>query len=264
MLERIVARFEKLFVFDQNAIVRAALRVYVENHLAEVDPLERHRSAVAAGVGWTGDLERGALYYDNGCGDYAVVAWTEMGVVGLALDGWQGPIEQLGLSVDAVTGGPDDVRGAVPDLPEELEPAFVVAVRLLHDGSEYAEKLAGIGFWLSGDRGGGTLFFADDPQGAAGAAWLAAWGALREKRLPHACSDHIRFDPIEPEAMPIHAIIDAVVDRRLAGPTELTADELATLLPTPPDPERLLRAQHALQTVGITWPGSPAIPEEPR
>jgi hypothetical protein len=40
-------------------------------------------------------------------------------------------------------------------------------------------------------------------------------------------------------------------------------DELATLLPTPPKPERLLYAQRMLQKVGITWPGSPEIPEAP-
>jgi hypothetical protein len=46
-------------------------------------------------------------------------------------------------------------------------------------------------------------------------------------------------------------------------PTELTTDELATLLPTPPEPERLLHAQRKLQKVGITWPGSPEIPPLP-
>jgi hypothetical protein len=50
-----------------------------------------------------------------------------------------------------------------------------------------------------------------------------------------------------------------VTTRALAGPIELTMDELATLLPTPPDPERLLGAQRMLQKVGITWPGSPEI-----
>ncbi|MBK9259490.1 MAG: hypothetical protein IPM54_06590 [Polyangiaceae bacterium] len=55
--------------------------------------------------------------------------------------------------------------------------------------------------------------------------------------------------------------MDAVVDRALAGPTELLPDELATLLPTAPDAERLLEAQRMLRKVGITWPGSPEIPE---
>ena len=63
--------------------------------------------------------------------------------------------------------------------------------------------------------------------------------------------------------MPIQAIVDAVTARALAGPTELLPDELATLLPTPPKPERLLYAQCMLQKVGITWPGSPEIPEAP-
>ncbi len=35
-------------------------------------------------------------------------------------------------------------------------------------------------------------------------------------------------------------------------------DELATLLPEPPDPERRLAAQRRLEQVGITWPGSPS------
>ena len=57
------------------------------------------------GAMWEGDLQRGAIYNDDGCGAYEVVAWTEAGIVGLAYEfGW-GPLEQLGLSVDAVTGG---------------------------------------------------------------------------------------------------------------------------------------------------------------
>ena len=62
---------------------------------------------------------------------------------------------------------------------------------------------------------------------------------------------------------PIHAVIDAVVTRALQGPTELTPTELATLLPTPPDPEPLLFAQRVLRNVGITWPGSPELPPMP-
>ena len=58
------------------------------------------RSRPAPSRDWTGDLQRGAFYNGNGCGDYDVVAWTEAGVVGLAYElGW-GPIEQLDLSVD--------------------------------------------------------------------------------------------------------------------------------------------------------------------
>jgi hypothetical protein len=257
VLERATPLFGNL-VFDENAIVCAALRAYVETHLAWVDPLERHRFAITDCADWTGDLERGSIYYDNGCGDHDVVAWSEVGVVGLAYDlGW-GPIEQLDLSLDAVTGGPDDVRGAVPGLPEELEDAFVMAVGMLPVGHR-GDKLAGAGFWLCGDRAGGTLFVADDLTYAWGVTGLAAWGLLRGDRLARACSDEIHFEPDQPEAVSIHAIIDAVVDRRLKGPTELLPDELATLLPTPPDPKRLLSVQRKLEKVGITWPGSPEI-----
>lgn len=63
------------------------------------------------------------------------------------------------------------------------------------------------------------------------------------------------------KAAPIQAIVDAVADRALKGPTELLPDDLATLLPTPPDAKRLLEAQRMLQKVGITWPGLPAIAE---
>jgi hypothetical protein len=265
MLAR-ASRFGRL-VFDRDAIVRAALRAYVETHLAMVDPLQRHRLAVCDGGNWSGDLQRGAFYNDDGCGSYEVVAWTEAGVVGLAFElGW-GPIEQLGLSLDAVTGGPDDVRGAVPGLPAALESAFVMAVGMLatgeakDDGVVYGEKLAGVGFWLCGDRVAGTLF--DDPL-ACGAHRLAAWGLLRGDRLPLACSDRVEFQADQPSAVPIHAIVDAVTARALNGPTELTTDELATLLPKPPDPETLVYAQQMLRKVGITWPGSPEIPEAPR
>ncbi|HZF49996.1 MAG TPA: hypothetical protein VE093_15155 [Polyangiaceae bacterium] len=268
MIERATSLFGRL-VFERDAIVRAALRAYIESLLAKLDPLERHRFAVSFGGIWVGDIQRGAFYNDDGCGDYEVVAWTETGVVGLAYElGW-GPIAQLGLSRDAVTGGPDDVRGAVPGLPDELEPAFMRAVGLLDTVEEvyrkgdvyavYKEKMAGVGFWLCRDRVAGTLF--DDPT-ACGANRPAAWGLLRGDRLPLACSDRVEpFTADLPSAVPIHAIVDAVTARALTGPTELLPDELATLLPTPPKPERLLYAQRMLQKVGITWPGSPEIRE---
>jgi hypothetical protein len=254
-------------VFDRDAIVRAALRAYVEVVLAKLDPLKRHTQTVCAYTDWTGNLQRGAFLNANGCGDYEVVAWTEAGVVGLAYELGFGPLEQLDLAVDAVTGGPDDVRGAVPELPSELESAFVMAVGMLGTGAAhlkggvyevYGEKLAGVGFWLHGDRVAGSLF--DDPT-AAGADRLAVWGLLRRDRLPLARSSGVEFRADEPKAAPIHAIVDAVTARALHGPTELTTDELATLCPAPPNPARLLEAQRMLQKAGVTWPGSPEIPE---
>ncbi|HRI67868.1 MAG TPA: hypothetical protein PK156_26705 [Polyangium sp.] len=263
-----VTRFGRL-TFDRDAIVRAALRAYVETHLAMVDPLERHRLAVCDGGNWAGDLQRGALFNTDDNGD-SVVAWTEAGVVGLAYEGGWGPIAQLGLSIDTVTGGPDDVRGTVPGLPAELEPVFLMAVDMLDTREEvylkgevhavFREKLAGVGFWLCGDCVGGTLF--DDPL-ACGANRLAAWGLLRGDRLPLACSDRVEFRADQPSAVPIHAIIDALTDRALKGPTEFTLDEIATICPTTPKPERLLYAQYRLQKVGIRWPGAPEILEEP-
>ncbi|MFO0759157.1 MAG: hypothetical protein U0359_21875 [Byssovorax sp.] len=262
MIER-TSRFGRL-VFDRAAIVRAALRLYVETTVADA---AGSSCAISAGTIWKGDLQRGALYNDDGCGSYEIVAWTETGVVGLAYELGFGPIEQLDLSIDAVTGGPEDVRGAVPGLPEELEPAFLMAAGWLATGQgrangEYGEeRLAGVGFWLHGDRLAGSMF--DDPM-ANGANRLAAWGLLRNGRLPLACSDRVEFLPADsPRMAPKQAIVDAVTDRALAGPTELTADELAVLFPTPPDPERMLDAQKMLQKVGITWPGSPVIPEPP-
>ncbi len=249
-------------VFDRDAIVRAALRAYIENMFARVDPLERHRFIASSANEWVGNLQRGAFYNDNREGDYEVVAWTEAGVVGLAYELGCGPIEQLDLSDDAVTGGPDDVRGAVPGLPAELESAFVMAVGTLYtDETQLGEKLAGIGFWLRGDRADGTLF--DDPQ-APGAKRLAAWGLLRCGRLSMWWNRDYVETAAELEqtvAAPIHAIIDAVTARALVGPTELTPDELATLCPIPPDPEKLFHAQRKLQKIGITWPGSPTIAE---
>jgi hypothetical protein len=268
MIERGTTHFGRL-VFDRDAIVRAALRAYVETSLYGIARFDFPASRFAD---WTGDLQRGALVNFVGCLDYEVVAWTEVGVVGLALGAGQGPIQQLGLSVDAVTGGPDDVRGAVPGLPEELEPALVLATGMLDVGPDHGERWAGVGFWLYGDRGGGTLFAVHDPTLAWGAHRLAAWGLLHNGRLLPLCCEaspyprpgKIVVNHARPQDVPAHAIMDAVVDRRLKGPTEITASELETLLLPASKPERLLGAQRRLQGVGITWPGSPEIPELPQ
>jgi len=251
-------------VFDRDAIVRAALRAYFEALFGEF-PYRRLSFPACAVPRWTGDLQRGAFYNGNGCGDEDVVGWTEGGVVGLAYELGFGPIEWLDLPVDAVTGGPDDVRGALPGLPAELEPALVLAAGMLGEGAKHREKLAGVGFWLHGDSVAGTLF--DDPIGP-GAARLAAWGLLHNGRLlPVSTQPGYWATVLEcarTRDASIHALIDTVVDRRLGGPTEFTTDELATLLPTPPAPEVLVGAQRMLQKVGITWPGSPEIPEPPK
>ena len=180
--------------------------------------------------------------------------------------GVAGPLEQLGLSAAQVTGGPDDVRGALPGLPAELEPALVLAAGLLEVGA-HGERLAGVGFWLQGHRVEGTLF--DNPK-APGVFRLACWGQRGFRgRLERVYDPEIialmrkqkvTFNVVEP----IEALADAVAARAFAGPTELTTDELALLLPTPPDPERLLDAQRMLQKVRVTWPGSPEIPEPSR
>ena len=253
-------------VFDRDAIVRAALRAYVEA-IFDGNPLQRLSFKACAVPSWKGDLQRGAFYNGDGCGDYNVVGWTEAGVVGLAYElGW-GPIEHLDLPVDAVTGGPDDVRGALPGLPDELEPALVLAADMLGVGPEHGERDAGVGFWLCGDRVAGTLF--DDPVDV-GARQLAMWGLLRGGRLlpmlslsPHPQNRAALGEAGRRDAA-LHAFIDTVVDRRLGGPTELTTEEIEMLFPTPPDPERLLGVQRMLQQVGITWPGSPELPEPPK
>ncbi|MFT3768453.1 MAG: hypothetical protein QM820_23640 [Minicystis sp.] len=246
--------------------MRAALRAYVEA-IFNGRPLRRLSFRACVEPRWTGDLQRGAFYNGGGSGDYNVVGWTEAGVVGLAYALGFGPLDHLDLPASAVTGGPDDVRGALPGLPDELEPALVLAAGMLEEGQNYGEKLAGIGFWFHGDRVAGTLF--DDPIGP-GASQLAMWGLLRGGRLlpelslsPHAQDKEGLADAARRDA-PIHALMDQVVDRRLRGPTEFTNEEIEALLPNPPQPEVLFGAQRMLQKVGITWPGSPEIPEPPK
>jgi len=263
MIERVTRHFGRL-VFDRDAIVRAALRAFVERRLHGIS---RFGYPACNGAMWEGDLQRGAILHTDGEGNDEVVAWTEAGVVGLACESGWGPIQQFDLSVDAVTGGPEDVRAAVPGLPAEIEPTFVLAVSILEVGPEHGEKLAGVGFWLLGDRVGGTLF--DDPS-PHGAVRLAAWGLLHDGRLlPLSCESYrprpgwIVTYHDRPEDAPAHAVIDAVVDRRLKGPTEFTPAELETLLRPTPKPDHVLAVQRRLQKVGITWPGSPEIPEEP-
>jgi len=114
------------------------------------------------------------------------------------------------------------------------------------------------------DQVAGSLF--DDPT-AAGAYLLTKWGALQGGRLP------LRFDPetateiaeelVRRGAAAAYAIVDAVVARALAGPTELTADELTTLFPIAPDRTRLAGAQKWLPAVRVTLPDPPNLPEEP-
>lgn len=250
-------------VFDRDAIVRAALRAYVEVSLANVDPRTRLQFPACSQPSWKGDLHRGAFFNGDGCGNEDVVAWTETGVVGLAHELGFGPVEQLGLSLDAVTGGPEDVRAAVPNLPTELEAAFLMAAGMLEVTGRHGETLAGVGFWLRGDQVGGTLF--DDPT-PEGAYRLVAWGTLREGRLPLLCDPDtvaVAAELDRTTAAPIQSLVDALAARAVIGPTELTTDELATLLPTPPDAGRVLTAQRRLQKVGIAWPGSPEIPGAP-
>jgi len=257
--------------FDRDAIVRAALRAYVESVLARLPKGLGH--PVCEDSEWTGNVKRGAFMTRDGCGAYAVVAWTEAGVVGLAYELGFGPIAHFGLTPDTVTGGPDDVRGAVPGLPAELEPAFQMAAGMLDTRSDlyegklpnkrmYSERLAGVGFWLHGDQVAGTLF--DDPT-LLGVKRLVPWGQLQNGQLPLWWNrDFAAFkeERARTRDAPIHAIIDAVVDRRMLGPTEFTTDELAMLLSKPPDPKQLLAVQRRLQQVGITWPGSPELPPE--
>ncbi|MFO0755533.1 MAG: hypothetical protein U0359_03530 [Byssovorax sp.] len=252
-------RFGRI-LFDRDAIVRAALRAYVENIIAWLDPLERHPFAASFVPRWTGDLRRGAFSNGDGHGSYEVVAWTEAGVVGLAYELGSGPLEQLGLSLDAVTGGPDDVRAALPLFPAELEPALAMATGMLEIGA-HGERLAGAGFWLYGEQVAG-LHFHDPGLALKGARRVNTWGRLHEGRLRRWYHGMPVADLGPKKAAPIHALADAVTDRALAGPTELTPDEVATLLPTPPDPERLIAAQRMLAKVGITWPGSPELPPE--
>jgi len=123
-------------VFDRDAIVHAALRAYIETMLGRADPLDRLAFTTCPEAAWEGDLQRGAFYEGTGSGSYAVVAWSEAGVIGLACEMGCGPIEQLDLPVSAVTGGPDDVRAALPGLPAELEPALIVASGMLEVGGD--------------------------------------------------------------------------------------------------------------------------------
>lgn len=249
--------------FDCKGIVRAALWAYVEGIVRQSPCCSVSLSFAAAGdPEWTGDLQRGALRNDDGCGNHNVVAWSEAGVVGLAYELGFGPLEHLDLPPSAVTGGPEDVRGALPNLPAKLEPTFEMAVKLLHVGSK-GEKLAGVGFWLSGDQTGGSFFY--DPCDA-GAKDLARWALLQGGRLLPSIA--FRRDPSSLAAVaecarreaPTHAVIDTVVDRRLHGPTEFTAEEIAMLFHPSPDPKQLLPTQRLLAKAGITWPGSPKLP----
>jgi hypothetical protein len=244
--------------------VRAALHAYVEHILARLDPLGRHPFPVCDEPKWTGDLQRGAFYNGVASGDYDVIAWTESGVIGLTYQVGFGPIEQLGLPASAVRSGPDDVRAALQELPAEMEPALVMATGLLRVGS-HGEKLAGIGFWLHGRRVAGSYF--DAPKTAPGFRRMSQWASLGVGTLcvwPDPNNAAIEGNFAFWTNGPILDIVDAVVDRAMAGPTELLADEIATLLPTPPDAERLRSAERGLQQVGITWPGSREIPAEPR
>lgn len=267
MIERTIPRFGRL-VFDRDAIQRAALRAYVESMVAGLPNGPGYE--VFTEAYWKGDVQQGALFNQDGCGGNDVVAWTDAGVVCLAYELGFGPIAQLGMTPDTVTGGPDDVRGAVPGLPAELELAFQMAASMLGTRSDLcngkwcSEKLAGVGFWLCGDQVAGTLF--DQPR-SAGVEKLVPWGMLQNGRLPFWVLGELApfaTERARTRDAPLHAIIDAVTDRALKGPTEFTTDEIASLIPKPADPEQLLAIQRRLKEVGITWPGSPEVPPWPK
>lgn len=254
---------DEVLVFDRDAIVRAALYAHIEASFYHVDPRNRLVTTPCVVPYWEGDVRQGTFTNEDGCGSYDVVAWTEAGVVGLAWElGW-GPVELLGLAISAVTRSRDDVRGAVPGLPPELEPAFRMAADPLPPG-RYGEKLAGVGFWFLGDRIGGSMF--EDPT-AEGANRLVAWGSLEDGKLPLLYDRETKARWAETNARngagPIQALVDALVARALQGPTELTIAEVELLLPTSPGEKRVLAAQRRLQQAGITWPGSPALPPLP-
>lgn len=245
-----------IFDFDRDSIVHVAVRAYIEASLYEVS----HLSTIPCNSGWwEGDFDNGAFFDASHSPDYNLVAWNEVGVVGLSYELGCGPIENRDLSPDAVTGGPDDVRGAVPDLPDELEPVFLRAVGLLWPGYR-KERLAGVGFWVLGDQAGGSFFSATE--WICGAFALAAWGLLKNCRLRRTCGDAFHDEPEQPEEGPIQEVIEALLERLEEGPTELTAAELEIVLRPDPDPKKLLDAQRDLQKVGITWPGSPELPPE--
>ena len=128
-------------------------------------------------------------------------------------------------------------------------------------GPEHGEKWAGVGFWLYVDRVAGTLF--DDPT-ASGAHRLAMWGALRDGRLPlrydRKTTAEIAEQLVRRGTAPIQAIVDAVTARALAGPTELTTDELATLPPAPPDPYDWLSPDSAFRRWASPGPARPRSP----
>ena len=176
-------------------------------------------------------------------------------MVGLAYEHGYGPIEYLALPIDAVKGGPDDVRVAMTEMPAELEPVLEMAVSLLDVGT-HGEKLATVGCWLRGELVGGSLY---EDYYQKGAQRLRAWGKLKGGKLrrwyrgSYVTLGSYVLDLGRTKAEPIQTLVDAVTDRALRGPTQLTTDELAILLPTPPEPKRLLDAQHSLQKVGITW-----------
>jgi hypothetical protein len=241
--------------FDRDSIVRAALRAYIESVFAKVDPLDRHPFAALFTPRWTGDVKKGAFRSTDENGSYEVLAWSETGVVGLAYEKGYGPVEHLELPPSAVKGTSDDLRIAMPELPAELETTYEMAVDLLDLGI-HGEKLASVGCWQHGELVGGSLY---EYYHQKGKERLRAWGKLKKGPLRRWYQNSYVLDLGRTKAAPIQALVDAVTERVLRGPTELTADEIATLLPTAPDAERLLTAQRMLQQVGITWPGLPEI-----
>jgi len=239
------------FYVDQGAIVHAALRAYIENVLAWLDPLDRHPLAASFVPRFTGDLKQGAFRNGDEHGSYEVLAWSAAGVVGLAYERGYGPIEHLELPIEAVKGGPEDVFIALTELPAELFPTLEMAAGLLDVGT-HGEKLASVGFWLHGELAGGSFYEYYIQQGKDR---LRAWGRLQGGRLRRWYQGSYVMDLGRTKAEPIQALADALTDRALKGPTKLLPNELATLLPKPPDPERLRDAQHKLEKVGIAWPG---------
>lgn len=199
----------------------------------------------------SGDRSKGSFVGGDGEGNVSVLAWEGRALVAFEYRLGFGPAQQLDRSPDALTRGPEDVRGFVPGMPAELEGVFQRAAALLRDGPDGAPA-ASAGLWVTPESIGCSVFGANDDY--VPGREILRWGVGPDDEI---CDDESVDDAAGAAAATrAEAVIDDLASRAGPGRTTLTKEEAAAILATGSAPRSggLERMKSLFAAVGFDWP----------